>query len=179
MTVSNKNADVPQSIRTQASPARRGVLKLAAASVAVSSVPFAATGAPASVAGTAAEDFAVVSQFLTGKGTLDGTVQASLLKAFSALDPSFTAKLAKLRAVIGSGSVTADNLHESLGTSNPDLVKLPQEILAGWYLGVAGSGKHAICVTYANDLANAAVADVLSPPSYAYGPCNSWAQKPV
>jgi hypothetical protein len=159
---------------------RRRILKLATATVALSSLPLAsASTAEQSSTAASASDFAAVSQFLTGKSTLDAGVQDALFRAFMALDPAFAAKLAKLRTAIAADNITPENLHATLSASDPDLAKVPQEILTGWYLGVAGSGKRALCVTYANDLANAAVADVLSPPSYAYGPCNSWAEKPV
>lgn len=181
MDVSGKKTDEQDSTSMAKSQSRRSVLKLATAAVAVTSVPFGATAAASATASTStvADDFSFVSTFLTGKASLDPDIEAALLKAFAALDTGFGAKLAALRTAITKDNVTAENLHETLSANDPDLANLPQAILAGWYLGVAGSGKHAICVTYANDLANAAVSDVLSPPSYAYGPCNSWAQKPI
>ena len=45
-------------------------------------------------------------------------------------------------------------------------------------LGVVGSGEGARCVAYETALNAVIVADVLKPPTYAYGAYGSWSAKP-
>lgn len=156
-------------------PSRRSVLRNSTAGLALlsfSSAGFSQVDATAS-------DFAKTSAYLTGKSALNAELSAALLRTFIAVEERFADKLSRLTRMIEAGGVAPEALHQMLAANAPDLVDLPQSILMGWYSGVVGSGASAVCVTYADNLANAAVKDVLSPPSYAYGPCNSWAAPPV
>lgn len=155
-------------------PSRRKVLQGAAVGLVTAAAPGLAAAQTSAVS-----DFAKVSSFLTGKNVLNNDVAAALLNAFTTIDPSFAGKLSRLSQLISSDVVTTDNLDRTLEGTSADLVHLPRSILSAWYMGVVGTGAESICVTYADNLANAAVSDVLSPPSYAYGPCNSWAARPV
>ncbi len=103
----------------------------------------------------------------------------ALVAAFAKNDPKFGAKVSALLKLIGSEPVDADTLKAKLAGADKDVAALPQAILTGWYLGIAGSGKDAICVAYASNFANQTVADVLRPQSYAYGAYGSWSAKPV
>jgi len=62
------------------------------------------------------------------------------------------------------------------------LLELAKAIRAGstaWFLGVIGSGTKAHVIAYEQALNAQFVADVLKPPTYAYGPYGSWTRKPL
>ncbi|MBV7536548.1 sorbitol dehydrogenase family protein [Duganella sp. sic0402] len=114
--------------------------------------------------------FMAVSATLTGKPQLNVLLGQALHPALQKAVPDFDATLAKLQALLAQGDdLSADHKAEQA---------LSQAILQGWYLGVVGKGKKAVCVTYVDALSNLAVADVLVPPSYSYGPCGTWSAKP-
>ena len=127
----------------------------------------------------ASADFAAVSKALTARTDLAVPLQDALYRALKAQDGHFDAKLARLAKLLGTGEASGDTLKTVLVGANADLAGMPSEILTGWYLGIAGKGKDAVCVAYESDLSNRLVADVLHPPSYAYGAYGSWAAKPV
>ncbi|KAF7600640.1 MAG: hypothetical protein CGU28_03040 [Candidatus Dactylopiibacterium carminicum] len=141
---------------------------------------FPAVMLPAFAAAEAADDFVVISRMLTGREALSAEFAAALLQVFSRLDADFPAKLARLRSYVTQKQVDAAALADQLqaDAGMADLAGLPKQILSGWYLGVVGSGARAICVTYTEALAHKCVADVLRPPSYAYGAYGTWAAKP-
>ena len=60
------------------------------------------------------------------------------------------------------------------------LAPLPRQIMSAWFLGVVGGGGSgdARCVAYETALNAVVVADVLKPPTYAYGAYGSWSAKP-
>jgi hypothetical protein len=123
--------------------------------------------------------FEDVSQTLTGEQKLPTSLRDALYAAFKNSDPSFDASIARMGALI-SANPGAGAAIQSLWTGpNADLADVQKRILAGWYLGIVGSGEKSVCVAYASDLANALVADVLRPQSYAYGAYGSWAKKPI
>jgi hypothetical protein len=132
----------------------------------------------AMAAGQDGADFIAVSKALVGRQDLSSAFGDALLAAFRKIDPSFDGKLARLRKLIGDSPMAGDALKTSLASA-PDVAGLPQTILTGWYLGIAGSGEKAICVAYVDALANREVADVLRPQSYSYGAYGSWASKPA
>lgn len=125
------------------------------------------------------DDFTAVSRLLVGTHDMKPGFTQALLAAFRKIDPAFDGKLATLRRLIGPDPVSGDALKAKLAGADSAVAALPQTILTGWYLGVAGSGKDAICVAYVEALANQEVADVLRPQSYAYGAYGSWAKPPV
>ncbi len=126
-------------------------------------------------------DFINVSKLLTGRETLPAAFSAALFAAFAKIDNTFPTKLSRLCSYIEKNLVKAVDLKTKLSANSSvsDLAPLPEMILTGWYLGVAGSGDQAVCVAYVDALANQEVADVLRPPSYAYGAYGSWAAKPI
>lgn len=170
-------------IQTSAAPiegvSRRSLLQgisLFAATAVLPVMPFQAHASADGIQG-----FASLSQLLTGRAGLPAAFMEALFAAFSQIDAGFAAKVDLLNSYISTNAVAPDDLQARL-KSDPaaaDLAGLPALILTGWYLGVAGSGDAAICVTYTQALANQEVSDVLRPPSYAYGAYGSWAAAPV
>jgi hypothetical protein len=114
--------------------------------------------------------FMAVSATLTGKPQLNVLLAQALHPALQKAVPDFDATLAKLQALLAQG--------DDLSAGHKAEQALSQAILQGWYLGVVGKGKKAVCITYVDALSNLAVADVLVPPSYSYGPCGTWSAKP-
>lgn len=153
---------------------RRTIMKAVAAAAAA-----AALTTPASSFAAADDDFSIVSQTLTDRADLDPVIRSALYQALTQLDGQFPAKLAKLKAFIQDYTATSGNLDALLKEQAKDLAPVAQQVATAWYLGIVGSGKTSKTITYANTLANAAVADVLTPPSYGFGEVNSWAAKPV
>lgn len=129
--------------------------------------------------GTAQSDFMAVSTALVGRHEMTAEYGDALVAAFTRNDPAFGDKVSALLALIGSDPIDGDTLTSRLAGADKDVAALPQAILTGWYLGIAGSGKDAICVAYASNFANRTVADVLRPPSYAYGAYGSWSSRPA
>jgi len=108
--------------------------------------------------------FMAVSQALTARTDLDPAIGRALFEALCRSDANFPAALSAFPA-------REDAAASDLPTS--------KAILNGWYCGIVGSGAHATCVIYVAALMNAVVADVLTPPTYAFGPYGSWAARPV
>lgn len=142
---------------------------------------FPASIRPAFATTSANNDFIKLSRLLTGREMLPVEYMAALFSAFSKVDNAFPQKLTRLRSYIEENSLSAKDLKAKLAAdpSVSELSELPGMILTGWYLGIAGSGDNAICVAYVDALAYQEVAEVLRPPSYAYGAYGSWAVKPV
>lgn len=126
------------------------------------------------------EDFTRISSLLTGKKQLPENFTRVIFSAFSKIDSNFGSKVSKLQQWIERHSLNADEISSKLATdpSVADVAHLPTDILTGWYLGIIGKGDEAICVAYVEAFANQVVADVLSPPTYAFGAYGSWAEKP-
>lgn len=114
--------------------------------------------------------FLAVSSELTGKPDLDVVLAQALYPALQAATPELDATLGKLQVLLRQG--------EPIPAEHKAELALSQAILQGWYLGVVGKGKKAVCITYVDALSNLAVAGTLVPPSYSYGPCGSWQAKP-
>ncbi|WBO21343.1 sugar dehydrogenase complex small subunit [Sphingomonas abietis] len=158
---------------------RRAVLTGAAIATVVAAIPsLARSDATAPATDESEADFAQISRFLTGKPDLDGDIQRRLLGAFLSRDAAFAQKLRALAPFTRQAGQTPQTLPARLVAEAADLADLPAQILGGWYLGIVGAGKDALCVTYTGALANRAVADVLAPPSYAYGVYGSWQVRP-
>ena len=64
-------------------------------------------------------------------------------------------------------------------TTRSPLATLPRKIVSAWFLGIVGSGEQARCIAYETALNAVIVADVLKPPTYAYGVYGSWEKKPT
>lgn len=136
---------------------------------------------PAYASSAISNDFITMSIFLTGRDKLSADYSSALYTALTQFDPAIPGKLSRLRAYIDTNAINAADLKTRLGAdpAAADLVGLPALLLNGWYLGIVGSGDGAVCVAYVDALAHKEVADVLKPPSYAYGAYGSWAEKPV
>lgn len=136
---------------------------------------------PAYASSAISNDFITVSIFLTGRDKLSADYSTALYSALTKFDRTIPTKLSQLRAYIDANAIKPAELKARLATdpAAADLVSLPALLLTGWYLGIVGSGDNAVCIAYVDALANKEVADVLRPPSYAYGAYGSWAAKPV
>ena len=150
----------------------QGMGVLAAASV-VPAFPSYASASPD-------EDFTKISTLLTGKAQLPENFTRVLTSAFPRIDSNFSSKVSRLLQWVEQHSPNASEISSKLAadSSVADIAHLPADILTGWYLGIVGKGDQAICVAYVEALANQLVADVLRPPTYAYGAYGSWAAKP-
>lgn len=149
-------------------------LVLATASGLISPTPLFADPSAEAIA-----DFDNLSRFLTGHTTLDATLAGRILSLLQVADEAFPQKLSDLQKFIADQRVAPAGLQAALDSAKSPLAPLPRLILRAWYLGVVGEGNAAVCVTYTDALMNCAVADVLRPPSYAYGAYGSWAVRPV
>lgn len=162
-------------------PTRRLVLAGILASYVSSFIPWSAAHAQAGAAAPVAapDAFLSVSRLITGRATLDAAQASRLYAGLVAAVPQFSAQLTALAAFIAGNASTAEQLQTSLDTAKAPFAKLPGVIATAWYVGVAGSGVAAHCVTYETSLMNVVVADRLKPPSYAYGPYGSWGSNPL
>ena len=59
------------------------------------------------------------------------------------------------------------------------IVGLPRSIVTAWCLGIIGQGESARCIAYETALNAVIVADILKPPTYAYGVYGTWQSKPA
>lgn len=137
-----------------------GRRKLLLASLAV---PFVWTqGAHAQ--GVSFSHFLALSSRLSGYSNLDQQLGLKIYQSLSKMLPSFDNAVASLASVDES----------ALGQS-----PVVKAILQAWYLGVVGSGEQSTCIAYVSTLQARVVADVLRPPTYAYGPYGSWRTQPI
>ncbi|MPQ57709.1 sugar dehydrogenase complex small subunit [Duganella sp. FT27W] len=161
---------------------RRGALKalgaLALSGVASQLLLSTRASAALAPAGQGLKDFIAVSRTLTGEAEINPTLALALYQAFARNSPEIDTELASLKAALGAGGVLAQDDKTAFAEAQKAEQALAQAILQGWYLGVVGKGKKSVCVAYVETLSNRAVADVLVPPSYSYGPCGSWSAKP-
>lgn len=161
---------------------RRGALKalgaLALSGVASQLLLSTRASAAMAPAGQGLIDFIDVSRTLTGKAEINPTLALALYQAFARNPAEIDTALAGLKATLGTGEVLAQDDKTTFAEAQKAEQALAQAILQGWYLGVVGKGKKSVCVAYVETLSNRAVADVLVPPSFSYGPCGSWSAKP-
>jgi len=161
---------------------RRGALKalgaLALSGVASQLLLSTRASAALAPAGQGLIDFIDVSRTLTGKAEINPTLALALYQAFARNSAEIDTALAGLKATLGAGEVLAQDDKTTFAEAQKAEQALAQAILQGWYLGVLGKGKKSVCVAYVETLSNRAVADVLVPPSFSYGPCGSWSAKP-
>jgi len=161
---------------------RRGALKAlgALALSGVASQLLLSTRAVAALtpAGQGLTDFIAVSRTLTGKAEIKPTLALALYQAFVKDSAQTDTALAGLKTALSAGEVLAQDDKTAFAEAQKSEQSLAQAILQAWYLGVVGKGKKSVCVAYIDTLSNQAVADVLVPPSFSYGPCGSWSAKP-
>jgi len=84
-----------------------------------------------------------------------------------------------LLALINERKIDPLRLQKVLDAERSPLATLPRKIVSAWFLGIVGSGEQARCIAYETALNAVIVADVLKPPTYAYGVYGSWEKKPT
>jgi hypothetical protein len=157
-------------------PQRRLALAAVAGAYAASLIPWA-LAQPVNDARNGT--FTAVSAILVGRTTLDADLGRRLYEALAADDPGFAAAAQALLAFINERKVDPLQLQQVLDNEKSPLAGLPRKIVTAWCLGIVGSGATARCLAFENALNAQMVADVLKPPTYAYGPYGSWSRKPV
>lgn len=159
-----------------ANPARRRVLAGLLTAYTASLIPWAlAQPAPRADLGA----FTALSAILVGRQALDAPQATRLFDALAAAQPNFPADVQALLALINERHIDPLQLQGVLDAEHAALAPLPRQIVSAWCLGVIGSGEGARCLAYENALNAVIVADVLKPPTYAYGTYGSWTGKPV
>jgi len=172
----NEHEDVVANRDAPVDASRRRILAGLLTAYTASLVPWAlALPAPQADRGA----FTALSAILVGQQVLDAAQTARLYDALVADDARFPADVQALLAFVNQRQVDPLQLQNVLDAEHSPLASLPRKIATAWYLGVVGSGETARCVAYETALDAVAVADVLKPPTYAYGSYGSWANKPV
>jgi hypothetical protein len=123
--------------------------------------------------------FTAVSAILVGRPALDAGLAQRLLTALVATDAGFAAKAKSLLDTIDQRKLDLATLQKTLDDEKSPLATVPRVIVTAWFLGIVGSGDAARCIAFEDALNAQVVADVLKPPTYAYGPYASWTSKPV
>lgn len=156
-------------------PSRRRLLAGLLTAYTASLIPWAlAQPAPHADRGA----FAALSAILVGRQMLDAAQTARLYDALVAVHANFPADVQALLTLINERRIDPRQLQGVLDGEQSPLAPLPRAIVGAWALGVVGSGEGARCVAYETALNAVIVADVLKPPTYAYGVYGSWTVKP-
>lgn len=157
-------------------PSRRRLLASLLTAYTASLIPWAlAQPAPHADRGA----FTALSAILVGRQALDAAQAARLYDALAAGDTHFPADVQALLTLINERHIDPRQLQGVLDGEHSPLSPLPRAIVGAWALGVVGSGDSARCVAYETALNAVMVADVLKPPTYAYGAYGSWTGKPA
>ncbi|WP_159980581.1 MULTISPECIES: sugar dehydrogenase complex small subunit [unclassified Novosphingobium] len=122
--------------------------------------------------------FIALSSLLVGRQTLDPGQAARLFDALLQDDPAFSQKTAGLLSFINARLIAPLELQRLLDAENSPFATLPRIIVTAWCLGIVGTGDKARCLAFETALNAIIVADVLRPPTYAYGGYGSWAAPP-
>lgn len=157
-------------------PARRRVVAGFLTAYTASLVPWALA---APVKNDAHGAFLAVSAILVGRRTLDAALGARVQDALAATSPQFMANASALLALINQRHIDPAQLQATLDAEKSPLAPVPRQIMRAWCLGIVGEGEAARCIAYENALDAVMVADVLKPPTYAYGSYGSWSRPPV
>lgn len=123
--------------------------------------------------------FLALSAILAGRQSLDTAQANRLYAALVADDPGFPAAAKSLLDTIESRKIDPIQLQNILDDEKSPLSPLPRRIVTAWYMGIVGDGAAARALAFETALNAQAVADVLRPPTYAYGAYGSWAAKPI
>lgn len=155
-------------------PSRRRLLVGVLTAYTASLIPWAlAQPAPHADRGA----FTALSAILVGRQALDAAQATRLYDALAATHPNFPADVQALLTLINQRQIDPLKLQQVLDAEQSALAPLPRSIVTAWALGVVGSGEDARCVAYETALNAVIVADVLKPPTYAYGAYGSWTSK--
>jgi len=174
--VPDESDSVPIDDGSPTNPSRRRVLAGLLTAYTASLIPWAlAAPIPSAEHGA----FTALSAILVGRQALDAAQTTRLYDALRADDAHFPAAAQALLALINQRHIDPLQLQAVLDSERSPLAPLPRKIVSAWYLGVVGSGAAARCVAYETALDAVAVADVLKPPTYAYGAYGSWSNKPT
>lgn len=159
-----------------ADPSRRRLLVGLLTAYTASLIPWAlAQPAPHADRGA----FAALSAILVGRPALDAAQTVRLFDALAADDAHFPTDVQTFLTLINQRQIDPLQLQNVLDTEHSPLAPLPRKIMSAWCLGVVGSAEAARCINYENALNALVVADVLKPPTYAYGTYGSWAKQPI
>jgi hypothetical protein len=123
--------------------------------------------------------FMALSALLAGRQSLDAAQAKRLYAALVADDPNFAANAKSLLESVEQRKLDPMALQQVLDAEKSPWAAVPRQVMRAWYLGIVGSGDKARCLAFETALNAEVVADVLKPPTYAYGAYGSWARKPV
>lgn len=123
--------------------------------------------------------FMALSAILAGRRSLDVGLAARLHDALTTMYPHFAADAQALLAQINQQYIDPAQLQQVLDAVHSPLAPLPRRIMRAWCLGLVGEGEATRCIAYENALDAVMVADVLKPPTYAYGAYASWSDPPA
>lgn len=157
-------------------PGRRELLVGVVTAYVASLIPWA-LAAPVTDTGHGA--FIAVSAILAGRRMLNAGLGRRLHDALVTSDAGFDAHCQALLKLIDAQQVDPAKLQGVLDASQSSLAPLPRTIMRAWCLGLVGEGEATRCVAYENALNAVIVADVLKPPTYAYGAYGSWSRPPT
>ena len=168
--------DLAARVDDPADPTRRRLLAGLLTAYTASLIPWAlAEPAPHADRGA----FTALSAILVGRQALDALQATRLYDALAANDPHFAEDVQALLSLINQRQIDPLKLQNVLDTEHSPLAPLPRKIVSAWCLGIVGSGEAARCLAFETALNAVMVADVLKPPTYAYGVYGSWASKPI
>jgi hypothetical protein len=123
--------------------------------------------------------FPALSAIIAGRQSLDQVQARRLYGALCADDAGFAAGVQALLAQVNARKLDAATLQHALDDDQSALAAIPRKIASAWFMGIVGSGAKARCLAYETALNAQIVADVLKPPSYAYGAYGSWTKQPL
>jgi hypothetical protein len=123
--------------------------------------------------------FVALSAIIAGRQSLDKVLANNLYQALLDEDAGFAQAAKDLLALINERHLDPMQLQKTLDDEKSPLASVPRKVAMAWFMGVVGSGAKARCLAYEHALNAVIVADVLKPPTYAYGPYGSWARKPI
>lgn len=123
--------------------------------------------------------FLALSAILAGRPSLDAAQSRRLFAALVADDPGFPAATKALLDMIEQRKIDPMQLQKTLDDEKSSLAPWPTRIVTAWYMGIVGDGTKARCLAFETALNAQIVADVLKPPTYAYGAYGSWARSPI
>jgi hypothetical protein len=130
------------------------------------------------VADEASGAFLALSAIIAGRQSLDAVQARRLYAALCFDDAGFAPAAQALLALINTRKLDVSTLQHTLDDEKSPLAGVPRKVATAWFSGIVGSGAKARCLAYETALNAQIVADVLKPPSYAYGAYGSWTAQP-
>lgn len=167
---------LPETIAGMPDHGRRNVLAALLSASTAALIPWALA---APVADAASGAFLALSAIIAGRQSLDQVQARRLYAALCVDDAGFAAGVQALLAQVNARKLDAATLQQALDDDKSALAAIPRKIASAWFMGIVGSGAKARCLAYETALNAQIVADVLKPPSYAYGAYGSWTKQPL